>query len=86
MRLTRSQTQGPITYIAQNGIQISFGATALVKGNTVSGDWYTPKSYTACGLLFYQSNGVKQQSNNLLANEKNLCNVSRGGGDVSLGG
>ena len=76
--------EGEVAYIAQNGIQISFGATALVKDNTVSGNWYTPTSYTACGLLFYQAEGVKQQSNNLFANEKNLCNVSRGGGNVSL--
>ncbi len=72
--------EGPITYIAQNGIRISYGATATVKGNTVSGDNYTPKSYVACGLLFYQAAGVKASSNNLFNNEVNLCNVGRGGG------
>jgi hypothetical protein len=74
--------QGPISYIAQNGIQISFGATAVVRGNTVTGNWYTPASYTACGLLLYQANGVKTGANSLFANEKNLCNVGRGGGNV----
>jgi hypothetical protein len=72
--------QGQIDYIAQNGIEIADNASALVKGNTVTGNWYTPKSYVACGLLFYQANGVKQQANNLYANEMNLCNVGRGGG------
>jgi hypothetical protein len=71
---------GMVNYIAQNGIQVSFGASAQVTGNTVSGNWYTPKSYVACGLLFYQASGVKQQSNNLLNNEVNLCNAGRGGG------
>jgi hypothetical protein len=71
---------GPVDYIAQNGIQISFGATANVTGNTVSGNWYTPKSYTACGLLFYQAGGVKQSGNTLFDNETNLCNAGRGGG------
>jgi hypothetical protein len=61
-------------------IQVSYGASALVKGNTVSGNWYTPTSYVACGLLFYQAAGVKQQSNTLFNNEVNLCNAGRGGG------
>jgi len=71
---------GPITHIAQNGIQISDGATAKITGNSVSGNYYTPATYVACGLLFYQAAGVKQQANNLFANEVNLCNVGRGGG------
>lgn len=72
--------QGQINYIAQNGIEIASGATAQVKGNTVAGNWYTPKSYVACGLLLYGAGGVKQQGNTLSANEVNLCNVGRGGG------
>lgn len=72
--------QGQINYIAQNGIEIASNATASVKGNTITGNWYTPKSYVACGLLFYQANGVKQQANNLSGNEVNLCNFGRGGG------
>jgi hypothetical protein len=75
---------GMVDYIAQNGIQVSFGGSATVKGNTVSGNWYTPTSNTACGLLFYQAAGVKQQANNLFGNEMNLCNVGRGGGNTSL--
>ena len=72
---------GMINYIAQNGIEIASGATALVKGNTVSGNWYTPKSFVACGLLFFQAGGVKQSGNNLVNNEVNLCNAGRGGGN-----
>jgi hypothetical protein len=75
--------EGPIDYIAQNGIQISYGASALVKGNTVSGNWYTGPTWTACGLLFYQAGGVKQQSNTLYDNQTNLCNAGRGGGQYS---
>jgi hypothetical protein len=78
--------QGPVDYIAQNGIQVSGGATALVKGNTVSGNWYTPKSFVACGLLFFDAGGVKQQGNNLFGNEVNLCNAGRGGGNNSSAG
>jgi hypothetical protein len=44
----------------------------------VTSNWYTPKSYVACGLLFYQAGGVKQQAN-VSGNEINLCNAGRGG-------
>jgi hypothetical protein len=72
---------GMINYIAQNGIEVASGATASVTGNTVSGNWYTPKSFVACGLLFIQAGGVKQSGNNLFNNEVNLCNAGRGGGN-----
>lgn len=71
---------GQIDWIAQNGIQVSYGATALVTGNTVSGNYYTPTSWVACGLLFYQAGGVKASNNTLFGNEKNVCSVGRGGG------
>jgi hypothetical protein len=72
---------GMINYIAQNGIEVASGASALIKGNTVSGNWYTPTPVVACGLLFIQAGGVKQSSNNLFNNEVNLCNAGRGGGN-----
>ena len=74
---------GPVNYIAQNGIQVSYGASALVTGNTVSGNWYTPAGTTSCGLLFYQAGGVKQSANVLTGNQTNLCNAGRGGGQYT---
>jgi len=74
---------GPVTYIAQNGIQIGFGATATVQGNTVSGNNYTPKDTTACGLLLFQSDGVRTGKNVFTGNEKDLCNFGRGGGSAN---
>ncbi len=74
---------GPIDYIAQNGFQISRGASATVKGNTVSGNWYTPVSYVACGILLYQASGVKASGNTLFANERNQCNFGKGGGNLA---
>lgn len=62
---------------------VAVAATALVKGNTVTGNWYTPKSWVSCGLLFYQASGVKQQANTLSDNEVNLCNAGRGGGNYN---
>jgi hypothetical protein len=63
--------EGPIDYIAQNGIQISFGASATVNKNVVSGFWYTPVTDEACGLLLYQAGRVNVQNNTIspLTNE-----------------
>ncbi|HEX7024002.1 MAG TPA: right-handed parallel beta-helix repeat-containing protein [Gemmatimonadales bacterium] len=65
---------------AQNGIQIGFGATAVVRGNTISGNNYTPASYVACGILFYQAAGVKASANTQSGNERDNCNYGKGGG------
>lgn len=69
-------------FAAQNGIQISRGATGVVKSNVVSGNDYTPKSYVACGLLLYMAEGVRVSSNDLFNNEMNQCNYGKGGGKV----
>jgi hypothetical protein len=75
---------GPISYIAQNGIQVAFGGTAVVKNNVVTGNWYSPTDTEACGILAYESDGVKLDASKTLTklvhdNEVNLCEVNRGG-------
>lgn len=42
---------GPIGYIAQNGIQVGFGASAKVMRNTVVGNSYTGASTVSGGVL-----------------------------------
>lgn len=76
---------GPIgvPLAAQNGIQVGFGATAIVRGNTVSGNDYTPKSYVACGLLLYQADGVRASANAYSGNERDVCNFGKGGGQYN---
>ena len=71
---------GRINYIAQNGIQVGFGATAVVKKNTSTDNYYRPKSFVACGLLIYQADGVSASGNNFSNNERNQCNFGKGGG------
>lgn len=71
---------GPINYIAQNGIQIGFGGTAIVKENDISGNYYTPKSFVSCGLLMFDSDGVRASQNHYANNERNVCVFGRGGG------
>ena len=55
-------------------------ATALIKGNSISHNWYTGATWTAYGLLIMDAKGVKQQANTFLDNQVNLGNFGRGGG------
>lgn len=41
--------QGPVNYIAQNGIQVGYGANAQVTNNTVTGNSYTGANNAASG-------------------------------------
>lgn len=44
--------QGPVNYIAQNGIQVGYGAKATVTGNTVTGNAYTGANLaSSAGIL-----------------------------------
>ena len=69
--------------VSRESQQIGYNATALVKNNSSSGNWYTPSSFTACGFLIYKANGVKSPNNSLFNNEKNLCNFGKGAASSS---
>jgi hypothetical protein len=78
---------GPSTEIAQNGVQIGFGATGLISANQISGNNYTPNTFWACGIIIVDADGVdrKQQdnlfppTNDPFANEKDTCGFAKGG-------
>jgi parallel beta-helix repeat protein len=55
---------GPTAAIAQNGIQISGGAAADVRDNTVSGEVYTGPTYSSTGILLFGANGTVNIENN----------------------
>jgi hypothetical protein len=42
---------GPVGFIAQNGIQVGYGASASVMKNTVNGNSYTGNSWVSGGIL-----------------------------------
>ena len=56
---------------AQNGIQMGFGAVGSIVGNTVTGNYYTPKTVCASGVLVF-SDGVNVQGNTI---NGNLCDL-----------
>jgi hypothetical protein len=74
---------GAIDFIAQNGIQVSFGGSAVVRENDVFDNNYTPPGTTSCGILLFDAAGAKVQQNTYEDNETNLCNAGKGGGNVS---
>ncbi len=76
---------GPVgvPFAAQNGIQVGFGGTATIRGNSVSGNDYTPRDWVACGLLYYQADGIRASANTLFDNERDVCNFGRGGGQYN---
>jgi hypothetical protein len=74
---------GPITYIAQNGLQLGFGATGLLNDNSLSGNDYTPASYVACGILYFDAEGVRASRNMVSGNERGMCNFGKGGGQYN---
>ncbi len=62
--------QGPTSGAAENSIQIGFGATGTITGNTVGSDIWAPDVITdpgdaAAGLLVYASQNVTITSNNV---------------------
>lgn len=82
---------GPVDFIAQNGIQVSRGAVATVRGNTISDNFYTGHvgvgpnpggqnppgwEYFSAGLLLFQAgDGTKASNNHFSGNEHNLAQV-----------
>ena len=67
---------GTSAVTAQNGVQISRGATATISGNVISGNSYhnesNPSNWGACGILLYQSGEVALTGgNNLSGNDQN---------------
>jgi len=81
---------GPVVFIAQNGIQVSRGAVAAVKGNDISDNFYTGEAgvpnaagespegfeYFSTGLLLFEAGaGTKAADNHFSGNQHNFANV-----------
>lgn len=68
------QGEGPVGYIAQNGIQISFGATGTVTDNIVTGHFYTGPGWSSTGILLFDVNAseVRVGRNRFAGNQINF--------------
>lgn len=63
---------GEITAVAQNGIQISRGATGAVSNNTVNGNYYDGSAWSGSGILLYYSKNVLVSENTLTGNQTGI--------------
>jgi parallel beta-helix repeat protein len=73
---------GSTALIAQNGIQISRGATGNVNHNTISGNLYAPQSDASTGILLYQSGAVTIEQNTLLNNDVGIDAIGANGSTI----
>ena len=64
---------GQTDTIAQNGIQIGWGATGTITGNTVSDHFYTPATYHATGILLYSAKSTTVSGNTLTNNQEGVA-------------
>lgn len=55
---------GQIDFIAQNGIQYSYGATGKAENNKVYDNYYTPETWAATGILVFDAGSNLQLINN----------------------
>ncbi|MDZ7313674.1 MAG: T9SS type A sorting domain-containing protein, partial [candidate division KSB1 bacterium] len=69
---------GAVNFIAQNGIQVSYGATANINGNTVSGHSYTPATWVATGMLLYLAD-ANTNGNTISENQVGIYHINGSG-------
>jgi len=77
---------GPTTLIAQNGIQVSGGATASIRHNFVAGNNYTPGTPTtdeSSGILLFQSGNVSTEHNTVIGNGVGIYVFEPGAGSTT---
>jgi parallel beta-helix repeat protein len=71
---------GPTIVIAQNGAQVSRGATANIRNNFVSGNDYTGPSAVATGVLLFQPGVVAVDRNTVNLNGVGIFDITAGAG------
>lgn len=70
---------GPISYIAENGIQVSRGATAEINGNTISGHSYAPASVVSTGLYLWGAATINTDGNTISENQVGIYVIDANG-------
>lgn len=67
---------GATDQIAQNGIQVAYGATATITSNNVADNIYTGAFYGSSGILIYGSSGVTVTSNTVDSTQYAIVTVN----------
>jgi len=74
---------GPTLLIAQNGIQVSRGATAEIRHNFVSGNIYTPQTFASGGILLFEPGVVLTDHNTASSNDVSIWMIATGSGSMT---
>jgi parallel beta-helix repeat protein len=72
IRANRVFGLGPVSTIAQNGIEVIKAATAEIEHNFSSGHLYTPQTTTPTGVLLYQAGEVQVDHNTVVKNDADV--------------
>jgi hypothetical protein len=67
---------GPSSLVAQNGIEIAFGARATLQSNTITGNSYTGAGASAAGILLFDSSTSTVAGNTLSANDVDIAGAT----------
>ncbi|HSY30468.1 MAG TPA: right-handed parallel beta-helix repeat-containing protein [Verrucomicrobiae bacterium] len=67
---------GATPAIAQNGIQVGFGASGKVASNTVADDLYTGSAAAGTGILIYASTGITVSGNSVESTQYGIATVT----------
>lgn len=63
---------GSTNKIAQNGIQVSYGAAGTVRNNTITGIAYSGNGWVASGILVYGAGSTTVEGNTLTNSQANI--------------
>jgi parallel beta-helix repeat protein len=63
---------GPNKFVAQNGIQVAFGAAAVIDDNRVSRNVYTGSDFEAAGIFVFDAGSVVVTDNRLSRNQDGI--------------
>jgi parallel beta-helix repeat protein len=75
---------GPVSSRALNGIEIGFGASALVKQNNVSQNIFSPRTIVASGITLYQAGAVTVTQNTLTADDVGITSFGTANPVITL--
>ncbi len=66
--------------IAPNGVQVSRNATGSIKGNTITKNVYTPRTFSGSGIYIYSTGSISVSNNNVTRNDTGMYIDTETGG------
>lgn len=74
---------GSVNFIAQNGVQVSRGAVAEVRQNTITDNQFAPQTVASAGVLLFGADSATEiRQNTILRNDEGVYLTSQDGGTV----